>query len=415
MFGNGQIAVKVYGVGICNRGHKASWFLITLNGANGQIWLYCRLSLSWARKVQGERVIKMRRFLCLLVTTGALLSAAWGQKMPQTQLKARPPALPPPGGTDQQITMDVQVTERSGVPVRGLQQQDFTLLDDREPRTILSFHEVNSKEDLPVQIILVVDAVDATFQHVAYEREGIRKFLLRNGGRLSVPVSLVVFATAGTKIQSAPSQDGNALAALYDQYETGLRSITRSQGFYGATERFARSLNLLTSLAQFEEKQPGRKLMIWLSPGWPMLADPSLDFSKDDEDRFFNSIVGLSSELRHARITLYDVDPFGIDDAGAIREYYYQEFLKGVKSPSQALPPNLSLQVLAVQSGGRVLNQSNDLAGEIASCTADGESFYVLSFNAARADQVNEYHSLNIKIDKPDTTVRTHTGYYAQP
>jgi hypothetical protein len=61
------------------------------------------------------------------------------------------------------------------------------------------------------------------------------------------------------------------------------------------------------------------------------------------------------------------------------------------------------------------VNSSNDLTAEIARCTADADAFYVLSFGAARADQANEYHSIEVKIAKPGITARTRTGYYAQP
>jgi hypothetical protein len=73
------------------------------------------------------------------------------------------------------------------------------------------------------------------------------------------------------------------------------------------------------------------------------------------------------------------------------------------------------LQVLATQSGGLVLNSTNDLASAIADCVSDANAFYVLSFDAARADHPNEYHALGVTIDKPGLTARTRMGYYAQP
>ena len=82
---------------------------------------------------------------------------------------------------------------------------------------------------------------------------------------------------------------------------------------------------------------------------------------------------------------------------------------------SQGAGRQLEPAGLAVQSGGRVLNSSNDITAEIAKCTADAEAFYVLSFEAAHADHANEYHAIDVKVDKPGTKARTRTGYYAQP
>jgi hypothetical protein len=82
------------------------------------------------------------RFFQLLLVLLLPLATVSGQDTTSPQLKTRPaePPPPPPGGTDRQITLDVQVADKSGTPVRGLQKQDFTLLDDKQPKNILSFH-----------------------------------------------------------------------------------------------------------------------------------------------------------------------------------------------------------------------------------------------------------------------------------
>lgn len=316
------------------------------------------------------------------------------------------------------VTLDVRVVDKSGAPIRGLQKEDFTLLDDKQPQNIVSFHAVTGKPDPSdplVEVVLVVDGVNAGFHAVTYERGQMRQYLLRNGGELPHPVSLVVFTDAGTRVQNGSSQDGKALAALYEQYETGLRSITRSQGIYGAAERFDLSLRALTSLIAYLQQVPGRKLLVWISPGWPLLTGPGIEYSAKDEQRMFRSIVRYSTSLRQARITLYAVDPLGLADAGGNRITYYEEFLKGVVSPSRTDPADLALQVLAVQSGGAVFNSSNDLASSIAGCVSDADGYYVLAFESAAAEKPDEYHSIEVKVDKPRAIARTRTGYYAQP
>jgi VWFA-related protein len=369
----------------------------------------------------------MSRFFRLLAVALLLpLSAASGQTAPSalpmpspSSSPAETASLPAPGGSGRQITLDVQVTDKAGTPIRGLQKQDFTLLDNKQPQTIASFHAVDSgtaaPNDPPAEVVLVVDAVNANFRTVTYERSEVRKFLLQNGGKLAQPVSLIIFSDSGTKIQHEASRDGNALAALYDQEQTGLRSINRSQGFYGAADRFDLSLKTLSSIASYERGRPGRKLVIWISPGWPYLSGPNVQLTSKDEQHLFATIVGASAGLRQARITLYSVDPLGLADAGGTWVTYYEDFVKGATSPSRALPGDLALQVLAIQSGGRTFNSSNDLTGAIASCASDAAAFYVLSFNSSPADKPDEYHTISVTIDKPGVTARTRTGYYSQP
>jgi VWFA-related protein len=363
----------------------------------------------------------MSLFFRWLVVLAVSLSAAAAQNPSAPQLQPRPPEPPaqPSTGADRQITVDVQVRDKSGAPVRGLQKQDFTVLDDKQPKNILSFQSVDSgagtAADPPVETVLVVDAVNTGFQAVTFERAELKKFLLQNDGKLAVPTSLVIFTDTGTKMQNGSSRDGKALAALYDQYETGLRSIGRSQGFYGATERFDLSLKTLAQLVAYEGKRPGRKLIIWFSPGWPLLSGPRIELTNKDEQHFFDSIVTTSGAMRQARITLYAIDPLGMEDAGGSRTFYYKEFVKGVSSYKRAQPGDLALQVLAVQSGGLVLNSTNDLVASIADCASDANAFYVLTLDSARADHADEYHALGVTVDKPGVTARTRTGYYAQP
>jgi VWFA-related protein len=314
------------------------------------------------------------------------------------------------------ITLDVVVNDKSGGPVSGLQQHDFTIFDNKQPQQILSFEAAGgSAASDPVPAILVIDAVNIGFSRVTYARQQIEKFLRQDNGKLARPLSIDILTDSGLSLESTPSSDGNALIAYMNKNQTGLRTIGRSQGFYGAADRANLSIRALEQLAEYEEKLPGRKIVIWLSAGWPMLSGPHVQLTAKDQESIFHSVVALSTELRQARIALYAIDPLGTADAGTIRTFYYEQFLKGVTAPNHVLFGNLGLQVLASQSGGRVLNSSNDIAGEIERCMRDGNTYYVLSYEPPPADGPNEYHAIEVKLDQPQLKAQTRTGYYAQP
>ena len=360
-------------------------------------------------------------FLSMLVVSIAFLPLpVLAQQGSVPQLKTRPAesAPPTPQGTHRRVTVDVQVYDKSGAAVRGLQKQDFTLLDDKQPTEIVSFQAVDrsspTASDPPTEIILVVDAVNAGFRAVTYQRNEIRKFLLQNGGKLPEPVSVVFFTDRETKTEKEFSRDGNALASTYDQYETGLRTINRSQGIYGAGERYNMSLKTLVSLTAYAAAQPGRKLMIWVSPGWPLLSGPGIQLDAKQERQLFDMVVQASTALRQADTTLYSIDPLGLADFG-IRTSYYKEFVKGVPYAERALPGDMGLQVIAEQTGGRVVNTTNDLTNALASCAADAESYYILSFEAPKPDHADELHSLSVTVDKAGVSARTRNTYYDEP
>lgn len=339
--------------------------------------------------------------------------------LPAQQSPSSPAPASPAAAASRSMTLDVVVTDKSHSPMRGLAKNDFVILDNNSPQPITSFQAVDSQSkrpaDPPVEVILVVDAVNSGPQSVAYERDQIKSYLLRNGGELPLPVSLVVLTDFSTRMQPVPSQDGKALAALYDQYNTGARDLTRSQGVYGAADRIELSLKTLNSLAAYEQSRPGRKLVAWISPGWPLLSGPEIEISNQQQKGLFSLLVSTDSALRDAGITLYSIDPLGIQDAATNFVQYYKDFLKGVSSPSQMQFGNLGLQVFAVHSGGVAFNSSNDLATSIANCVADADSYYILTYNPPQAAYADEYHSIEVRVEGSHVTARTRTGYYAQP
>ncbi len=388
----------------------------------------------------------------LSAQVGAPTTAAQSPASPAVQepaLVSRP--APVPAAADGRIKLDVIVTGKQGGPVSGLELKDFTILDNKKAQTILGFRvqEGNAQpRELPAEVILVLDAVNSTFQQAAFARQKTAKFLTQNGGHLAYPTTIAMFSTEGLRIQPRPSSDGNALAAMLDQTNAGVQSVGSAAGSYGEIGRFQLSVKTLAAIAENEAKKPGTKMLIWIGPGWPMLVGPSMASSAQDRQRLFDVIVELSTRLREAHIALYAVSPINpakgaalgiappsssattasmrsseapeahrdsVGDTSSLDESSYKEFLKGVKSARQVDPGNLSLQVVAVESGGRVLNPSNDLEGQIADCLADLSAFYTISFDPPHAEHADEYHDLKVTVNRPGLTARTNTGYYNQP
>jgi len=311
--------------------------------------------------------------------------------------------------------LDVVVTPKSGPPVSGLQQQDFTILDNKVPQTILTFRAVRGRE-APIEVVLVVDDVNAGFANIAYERSEIDKFLRTDGGQLAHPMALAFLTDDGIKVQDELSSDGNELSAGLDKYSLGLHSIRRSGGIYSAVERLQISLKALFELGTSEAARPGRKIILWISPGWPILSGPGVQEQIDakQEQEIFNDVVKLSTLLREDQITLYSIDPLGNADFGG-RAFRWEAFTKGISKPSQAQWGNLALQVIATQSGGLALTSGNDITAFLRQCLADTQAYYEISFAPPLDQKRDEYHHLEIHLADRKLTARTTQGYYAQP
>jgi VWFA-related protein len=335
----------------------------------------------------------------------ATLLAATAASAQQT-----PPPRPPAAN---QILLDVVVSPKSGPPVADLQQQDFTLLDNKFPQTITAFKAVPGRE-APADVLMVIDAVNTDYRVLSFERTQITKFLRAEGGHLAYPIALAVFTDKGVQIVGNFSSDGNDLSATLDREDIGLRDLGRSGGFYGASERLQLSLQAFRQLTASEARNPGRKIMLWVSPGWPLLSGARVEIDAKQQAQIFADVVGLNTQLLRAGVTVYNVNPLGATEA-LLRTSYYKEFVKGVSKPSQVAAGNLGLQVLAVQSGGLVLDFNNDVTSLLQQCLSDVAPYYEISFTPATAERPDEYHHLEIKIAKPGLTARTRQGYYAQP
>lgn len=191
--------------------------------------------------------------------------------------------------------------------------------------------------------------------------------------------------------------------------------VIRRSGGYDAVERLELSLKTLRSIFAVEASKPGRKMLIWIGPGWPMLQGPGYRASDATQRAVFNMIVDANRTLREARITMYSVNSYDPQSPGMMRAALYKGFLKGVPSARQAESGDLAVPVFAIQSGGRVLDMAEDLVNKLNSCVAEAKSYYTIGFDPPGADHVDEYHGLELKVDKPQMKARTITGYYAEP
>jgi VWFA-related protein len=333
--------------------------------------------------------------LCTIVFVAAtgvaqqgLIAADAGRSQNQEAPHQLPPGLfhrppPPPGG---KVKLDVVVTDKAGAPVSGLQQQDFTLLDNKKPQPILSFQEVDgatgngTPSDPPVEVILLIDATNNSLMNVAYERSEVEKFLQQNGGHLAQPTTLIIFSEYGMNVVLQHSKDGNLMAQALGKSKSSLHT-TRKIGSYDAIERFERSLKTLQHIAAREYMKSGRKMLIWIGPGWPTLEGPGYEQVTDTTQReLFDFIFNTAQALRDARITLYGINP-----EGGLGSEYYKSFLKGVASARQAQAGNLAMPVFAIHSGGLAFEKVGDLVRELNSCIADAKTYYTLGSARCRA------------------------------
>jgi VWFA-related protein len=368
-----------------------------------------------------ERLSTLTLCLVMSFSTFALPATAVAQVETST-LREAPQISSGPEQTAEMfgglMRLDVTVTDKGGNTVSGLTRSDFTLLDNGQPVDILSFSgfdELTVKPGPPVEAILLFDTLDLPANLISDERHAIEAFLRLDGGHLKVPTSVLELSTTGLWLV-AQSSDGNAMASdiAHSTQIAQLRSFRselRGDSSPSLNPDNPPSLEALKALGQIaaaERQKSGRKLLIWVGPGWGLGSGRYSD-SRVSKDEVFYAIRWFSTLLREARIVLYTLSVGETDPA-----LLYQDYLQGAQSAEHASFMNLYRKVLAIQSGGLVLNRSYDIVRQIEDCMRDANIFYTLSFNPRAAKHPGEYHDLTVRVDKPGLTARTTTGYYNQ-
>ncbi len=320
-------------------------------------------------------------------------------------------AQPDPSASSQPIQLDVVVDTKYGEPVSNLGQQDFTILDNKSPRPITSFKLVTPAEE-PVSVILFIDAVNTPYELVGDMRNQTEKFLKAKEGVLAHPTSIAVFTDDGVQLPRAFSTNGMELSDDLDHRTIGLHKITLNNEFSGG-DRLTLSIKALHQLALFAARLPGRKLILWISPGFPLASGPRLSgLTPQFEEAIFRDVTYFSGQLRQNNITLYNINPVGTGQS-TFSANYFQNFVKGVTRPDEAQLADLSVQVLSAQTGGLALVSDNDVQAQIAKCLLDADSWYEITFDPPPTNKPNEYHHIEFKIDQPGLIARTRTGYYS--
>jgi VWFA-related protein len=387
-------------------------------GAEGQV--NQRILLTKARlDLSDPRGMNKRLCICVALHFGLLHAVAHAQPNVEARpgspnatvfpdLRDRPEGL---------IKLDLMVTDTTGKPAAGLNSSDFRLVEEGREQKILSFQAFTGRgagTEPPVKIILMIDTLEVPPKLARNERNAVTFFLRKDGGHLARPTSVFLLSETGLWTTN-PSPDGNTLAKEVEHNEF---SVVRGNSVWqrgpAAPPRIAVSeesaaLKALGRIATDERQMPGRKLLLWVGPGWGIGSGSAGDARH--EPGLFGSVCWFSTLLREAHLALFSFSIGEMDPRGQL----YKDHLAGVRLPDRASSLDLDRKVLAVQSGGRVIEPGEDIEEEIEKCVQEAGPFYRISFDPFSAEHLSEYHDLKVEVDEPGLNVRTNAGYYDQP
>jgi VWFA-related protein len=358
--------------------------------------------------------------LCMAAGVGRMAAAQQGSAPESAEsppASIGTPAVPTIQATSRTVVLDVVVTDRDGHPVPGLTRGDFALDEDGKPQTISYFNATangRSSEGTGPRTILLVDELNTQFTDFAYVRYSVRKLLTGEGQQLEQPTALYDLSNKGLVVLCEYTRNPAAIEGALERRKAVLPYILM-QGTWGAFERINYSMWALQQMALANVGVAGRKNIVWISPGFPVMG--TTQFDPAVQEKLFEEIRGLSDDLLRARITVYSVDPRGVMGAAYTfsNDLQYGAYLDELQNAGDAAFGDVAVQTLAVQTGGRALYGRNDVDREIATSLADGNTYYTLSYTPKNRDFDGRFRKVKVRVDRPGMRVLTRDGYYALP
>jgi len=334
----------------------------------------------------------------------------------------------------QLVVLDVVVLDRAGNPVSNLDASQFTVFEDGAPQTLKHFETsiltsadsakhppVNGTADLakignaPVDI-LVFDELNSRFEDMAYARAEMEKYLKRLPEVLPVPTQLVAAGDSRFVVLHDYTQNREdllkALDAHLPQYPW---QMMRNAGDYGALERMAQTLGILGQIADASKGTPGRKNVVWLGSGYPMVD--TTQFDPDDQAKMLTVIKTATQRMLASRVTLYVVDPGGVQ--GQTQEDTSVDGTSPTGTSGNGLGPlsgKLEFSNFAAETGGEVFAERNDLDIAVDQGLRDASSYYTLTYTpTSNRNDAAAYRKIRVVMKDKSLHAITRAGYFPGP
>jgi VWFA-related protein len=199
--------------------------------------------------------------------------------------------------------------------------------------------------------------------------------------------------------QQQRSQDQGDFQTIIDPYvseraaETYLKARSRSRLALSAMERILKAMSTGAD----------RKAVILVSEGF--VLDPTEEAFK-----------AVTEAARKGNAAIYFVDTRGLEGLSTLYGLEFgdpiapQDTMSAIADVSQEAEGS---ELVASETGGFTVRNTNDLAGGIARIARESRSYYVASFIPAGMVRDGRYHKIEVKVRGKGLVIRARRGYYA--
>ena len=322
----------------------------------------------------------------------------------------------------------------------GLNQDDFTLLDNGKPQKISVFAIKGAQSlkqpavPLPAgtvsnrvtrngqaassSTIVLIDRLNTSVEDQQYANQKIVKFLETR--RSQDKIGIYTFGNGVRAVQDLtddPERLSRAINSLkprsakkrtldvpgeFEKREAEMAGDGHVLDEYKSltmADQVLSTKHALQAIAAHLSKVPGRKSLIWVTDSFPLLRKTehgTEDYSQDMKE--------AARALDDANVALYAVDARGLV-AG--------NFANPRRPWGFNVPGIDTMNTLAGLTGGKAFYADNGLDSLIAEAVEDSELIYTLGFYPSQESQAGDWHKLKVSIDKRGVTARYREAYFA--
>jgi VWFA-related protein len=363
----------------------------------------------------------------------AVSAMAFGRQDPDTVIRT----------TTRLVQILVVAEDSQGRPVADMRKEDFQLQDNRKAQPITSFategsslpaSETGASASEPEEeaaarndyALILLDWLNPRYDDRLAARENVNKLLKKFQPRQMV--ALYLLAHESRLLHDFTSDGGDLMQALADTpddpedpfdpsrpRESDARFTTwvtlkvdeRISAFNG---KVLDTLGTLEKIADGLARVPGRKSLIWVTNGFPIVLDGlAVPGVGPDQVSYRRKVESLIDKLNRVNVAVYTLDARGIQAAppdppgrnGAVR-------------PRKPTDPSYgdvaTLQEFSSRTGGTAFYNRNDLDEAMRLALEDTKVSYTLGF-AVPMGAAPGQHQIRVSTTRPGVALRYRESY----
>jgi VWFA-related protein len=366
------------------------------------------------------------------------------------------------------------VVTKNGKHVAGLTKSDFSVFENGAQQKIASVEEFVPQPgrlapfatapgvftnrlqgaDRPRSLTIVaIDAVNIPVTEQTRVRRELARWLADYVDNSHL-VELVIMHSGGIRTINTFTDDPKALAAAlqkarseFDVVQASGELPTADAGVSGpmsnasgsagdqvsafltpsADESFRQAAAIDATLQGFQyiarafEGIPGRKSLVWVTAGFPLLLDGETGGVLSGASITYEYVVKL---LNDASIAVYPIDARGLVANGVPASVGSSTLgrasggtaaaTRGYIAQQQNVNADLinTFQFFANSTGGRAFYNRNDIGNEAKEASDEGSSYYMLGYYLDKNNKKPGWRKLNVKVASEGVTVHSRHGLY---